>query len=221
MTIKLGDLMKFDLHIHSKYSSDGVLVVKDIIKIAKRKGLDGIAITDHDTIKGGLKAKEYETKDFIIIIGTEKRTDRGEIIGLFLTEEIVSKDAESVIEEIKKQNGLIVIPHPFDKMRTSAFHLSDDDTKNIDALEVFNSRCVIQKYNDASLEYAKIHKLGMVAGSDAHFANEIGLAGIATISDEVRDEILKNEVEIYGKSSSIINHGRTKVLKLWRKLRSG
>jgi predicted metal-dependent phosphoesterase TrpH len=221
MIMEPGGLMKLDLHIHSKYSSDGILGVEEIIKIAKRKGLDGIAITDHDTIKGGLKAKEYETKDFRIIIGCEKWTHRGEIIGLFLSEELGSKEAGSVIDEIRKQNGLIVIPHPFDEMRHSAFRLSEDDTRNIDAIEVFNSRCVFQKYNDTSYEYAKARKLATVAGSDAHFANEIGLGGITTKSEDVKEAILKHDVEIFGKRSSVINHGRTKVLKLWRKLRSG
>ena len=217
----LGGIMKFDLHIHSKYSPDGVLEAKEIVKIAKKKGLKGIAITDHDTIKGGIKGKEFESEDFNIIVGSEKKTEIGEIIGLFLSQEIKSRDASSVVSEIKDQNGLIIIPHPFDEMRHSAFQPSADDTKFIDAIEVFNSRCVFQKYNDNALQFAETHKLGIVAGSDAHFANEIGLGGIITNSEDVKQAILKNEVEIFGNRSSIINHGRTKVLKLWRKSRYG
>ena len=106
--------MQYDLHIHSKYSSDGVLEPEEIINAAKKKGLDGIAVTDHNTIKGGLETKRFETKDFEVIIGSEIMTERGEITGLFLSQEITSKDVQGVFSEIKGQGGIVVIPHPFD-----------------------------------------------------------------------------------------------------------
>ena len=97
--------MKYDLHIHSKYSSDGVLDPEKIVKIAIKRGLNGVAITDHNTIIGGLKAKNYETEDFKVIVGSEISTERGEIIGLFLKEEIKPGNVQEVISEIKEQNG--------------------------------------------------------------------------------------------------------------------
>lgn len=209
--------MKYDLHIHSKYSSDGILDPKKIVKIATKRGLNGIAITDHNTIKGGLKAKNYETEDFKVIIGSEISTERGEIIGLFLKEEIKSKDVQDVISEIKEQNGIIVIPHPFDELRHSAFHPAEEDAKFIDCIEGFNSRCVFQKYNKKAVEFAMKHNLTITAGSDAHFANEIGNAGIITETEDVGEALMKNEVQIFGKRSSFVNHVGTKVLKLWRK----
>jgi len=131
--------MKLDLHIHSKYSSDGVLDPEKIVKIAIKRELNGVAITDHNTIIGGLKAKKYETEDFKVIVGSEISTEKGEIIGLFLKEEIKSKDVQEVVSEIKEQNGIIVIPHPFDALRHSAFHPTDEDAKFIDCIEGFNS----------------------------------------------------------------------------------
>ena len=209
--------MKYDLHIHSKYSSDGVLEPKKIIKIATKRGLNGIAITDHNTIKGGLEAKKYETEDFKVIVGSEIMAVKGEIIGLFLSEEIKSKDVQDVISEIKDQNGIIVIPHPFDELRHSAFHPTEEDAKFIDCIEGFNSRCISQKYNENAIGFAKKHNLTISAGSDAHFSNEIGNAGIITETEDIREAILKNDVEIFGKRSSLVNHVGTKVLKLWRK----
>jgi predicted metal-dependent phosphoesterase TrpH len=214
-------MKKFDLHIHSIFSSDGLIDPKKIIKIAVKSNLDGIAITDHDTIKGGLKAKNYETKDFQVIIGSEIMTEHGEIIGLFLSEEIKSNNLTDVICEIKAQNGIIVIPHPFDKIRRSAFHPSDEFAHLIDCIEGFNSRCILQKYNDKAVEYANKHNLPLVAGSDAHFENEIGNAGLITESEDLREAIIRKDIEIFGKRSMLVNHMFTKGLKKWRKIRYG
>lgn len=210
--------MKYDLHIHSKYSSDGVLDPEKIVKIAMKRGLNGFAITDHNTIKGGIKAKRYERENFKVIIGSEISTERGEIIGLFLEEEIKSKDVQDVISEIKEQNGIIIIPHPFDELRHSAFHPTDEDAKFIDCIEGFNSRCVFQKYNKEAVEFAMEHKLTITGGSDAHFANEIGNGGIITEKEDVRAAIIKNNVRIFGKRSSLVNHVGTKILKTMRKM---
>jgi len=209
--------MKYDLHIHSKYSSDGILEPEKIIKIATKRGLSGIAIIDHNTIKGGLEAKKYETEDFKIIVGSEISTERGEIIGLFLEGEVKPTDVQEVISEIKEQNGIIIIPHPFDELRHSAFHPTVEDEKFIDGIEGFNSRCVFQKYNKKAVEFASKHNLTIAAGSDAHFSNEIGNAGIITETEDIREALMKNEVKIFGKRSSLVNHIGTKVLKTWRK----
>ena len=209
--------MKYDLHIHSKYSSDGVLDPEKIVKIAIERGLNGIAITDHNTIKGGIKAKKYETEDCKVIVGSEIMTERGEITGLFLSEEIKSKDVQDVISEIKDQNGIVIIPHPFDELRHSAFYPTEEDINFIDCIEGFNSRCVLQKYNDRAVEFGTKHNLTIVGGSDAHFLNEIGEGGIITEAEDIREAIMKNDVKVFGKRSPLVNHAGTKVLKLWRK----
>jgi len=214
--------MKYDLHIHSKYSSDGFLEPEKIVKIATKRGLNGIAITDHNTIKGGLKAKNYETEDFTVIVGSEISTERGEIIGLFLEDEIKSKDVQEVVSEIKDQNGIIIIPHPFDELRRFAFHPTEEDVEFIDCIEGFNTRCVFQKYNKKAVEFAIKHCLATTAGSDAHFADEIGTAGIITTTEreEIREALMKNNIQIFGKRSSLVNPVGTKVLKLWKKAAS-
>jgi predicted metal-dependent phosphoesterase TrpH len=214
-------MAKFDLHVHSSYSSDGLMNPKTIVKFAMKRNLSGIAVTDHNTIKGGLKATICETKDFKVIVGSEIMTDLGEVIGLFLSEEIRSKNLTDVIYEIKNQNGIIVIPHPFDKMRRSALNPSDEFSRLIDCIEGFNSRCIFQKYNEKAVEYASKHDLPLVAGSDAHFENEIGNAGIITEYEDLREAIIKNNIDIFGKRSMLVNHVFTKGLKKWRKIRYG
>ncbi len=218
---------RFDLHVHSKYSKDGFLDVSDVLRIAAKRGLSGIALTDHNTIKGALEAKKLEAKGLCIIVGSEVMTDRGEVIGLFLSEEVRSREFLSVISEIKDQDGLVIIPHPFDEMRSSALSPDDDEARLADAVEVFNSRCVFQKYNDRALELARRLSLGLCAGSDAHFGNEIGIAGIIAESDdpqEIKDALIRgdeNKMLVYGRRSPLINHAFTKVLKRWRRARSG
>ncbi|MFC1937209.1 PHP domain-containing protein [Chloroflexota bacterium] len=206
--------MVIDLHIHSKYSSDGILDPKEIVSIARKKGLNGIAITDHDTVQGGQHAKEYETEDFIIIVGAEIMTDKGEVTGLFLSREITSRHLEDVIAEIREQDGIIIVPHPFDGLRSSAFHITDEYAHLVDAIEGFNARCVLQRYNRRAVEFAARHNLPVVGGSDAHYANEIGLGGIIIDGPDIRMAILNSQLSLFGRRTSLLNHARTKVRKL-------
>jgi len=212
--------MKFDLHSHTNYSPRcGFMEPKTLVRIARKRGLDGIAVTDHDTIKGSLKAREYAEKSLEIIIGSEVMTSRGEVIGLFLSEEIQSTDLIDVVEEIHDQNGVAVVPHPFDTLRKAALWPTEDDVKYLDGVEGFNARNVYQKSNMDAIEFGKQHKLAITAGSDAHFSNEIGNAGIITDDEDIREAILSRKIEIFGKRSGIYNHAFTKGLKLCRKIR--
>lgn len=102
--------MKFDLHIHSKYSYDSLLRPGTIIKVAKKKGLDGVAITDHNTIRGGVEVlKVNKDDDFVVIVGSKIKTECGDVIGLFLTDEIRSRVFADVVGEIRSQGGLTVL----------------------------------------------------------------------------------------------------------------
>lgn len=210
--------MKYDLHIHSKYSKDSVLEPEDIVKLAIKRGLRGIAITDHNTIKGGMKAKQIGTDDFDIIVGSEILTDKGEVIGLFLNEEIRPGSLLEVVAQIRDQEGIVVIPHPFDEFRNNALFPAEEDVILIDAVEGFNSRCIVQSRNERAIEFAALYNLSITAGSDAHLASEIGNAGIVTDSGDPREAIIKNNVRIFGKKTSILNHFGTKTIKLWRKI---
>ena len=211
--------MKYDLHVHTSYSKKcGYTNPKNAVKAAIKSGLDGIAITDHDTIKGAIQAKEYSLGFFDVIIGSEITTNRGEIIGLFLSGDIESNKFESVISEIKNQNGLAVVPHPFDALRKSAFHPGTEDVKMLDGIESFNSRCILKKYNDIAENFANKYNLMKTAGSDAHFLHEIGNAGIITENCDIIDAIRKRDLTVFGRKSFLLNHAFTKYLILMRKI---
>lgn len=203
---------KIDLHIHSKYSFDSFLDPYTILKIAKKIKLNGIAITDHNTIKGGLEVNKINRdNDFLVIIGSEINTEVGDIIGLFLSEEVKSRKSEEVIDEIKKQGGLVILPHPFKYHKNINIVL-----KKMDAVEGFNSR-VNKKNNIMAQQLAIKNKISMVAGSDAHLSSEIGLG--RTIFDDVNDmddvkkAILNNKCKIEGTYSKTYNEILSNIIK--------
>lgn len=210
--------MKYDLHTHTKYSADGVMEPAVLVKIAKKRGLEGIAVTDHNTLRGALFTKQYQTPDFQVIAGMEITTERGEIIGLFLSEEITARYFTDVVTQIHDQNGIVIVPHPFDRLRHSAFFPRENDAHYFDAVEGFNARCIIQKDNEKSQMYANKLKLCLTAGSDAHYSNEIGNAGIIIPDEEIRESILRNHTKIFGRRTHMINPLYTKGLKFWRKI---
>ena len=210
--------MKYDFHTHSKYSLDGYVEPRDIVRAAVNAGLSGIAVTDHNTIKGGLEAKKYENDELEVIVGAEILTDIGEVIGLFLTEEIVSKNFYDVVNEIKSQNGVVVIPHPFDGVRGTSVHPDPELAEFIDSVEVFNSRCVREIYNKKARDYSSRYNLNIIAGSDAHFKNEVGNAGVETESENIQEAILKGDLRVFGNRSNIINPVTTKLIKMWRRV---
>jgi len=209
--------LKYDLHVHSKYSRDGFLNPKMIIKTAQKRGLSGVAITDHNTIQGGLIAKKFETEDLHVIVGSEIDTDRGEVLGLFLNEEIKSRMFSDVVKEIKDQNGLVIAPHPFDEIRGNGINPQKDDIPFIDCIEIYNSRCLLEKYNLKARKFSVENKLKISAGSDAHFANEIGKAGLVVQEKIVNPEdLFENNLSYFGEKSNIFNLGLTKLLEIWK-----
>lgn len=193
---------------------------EEIVKTAIKKGLDGIAVTDHNTIAGGIRAKEFETNDFRIIVGSEVMTDRGEVIGLFLSEEVAPGNFEDVVAAIRDQGGFVVLPHPFDQLRSTALHPQPEDVGQIDGIEGFNARCIFQADNRAAAEFGRKHNLAIVAGSDAHFPGEIGRAGIRTESDDLEECIRSRDFQTFGSRSSLLTHCRSKGLILCRRRKS-
>ena len=188
--------MKFDLHIHSKYSYDSFLSPEKIIRTAKKRGLDGIAVTDHNTVKGGIEAlKINRDEDFQIIIGAEMKTEYGDIIGLFLDKEIRTSRIEGVIEEIKSQGGLSILAHPYRQYKNP-----EEIADKVDLVEGFNARSR-KKDNARAYGLAKKFKKPVTAGSDAHLRFEIG-RGRTIVDSEVKEALEKGETKIEGNESS-------------------
>ena len=184
-------MLKVEFHIHSDFSPDSNITINDILSIARKKHIDRVVITDHNTIRGALYAKEKDNER--IIIGEEIMTQHGEIIGTYLTEEIPSGlSAIETIDRLQEQNAFISIPHPFDKHRhglDSAILLQIID--KIDAIEVFNARCINHEFNDDALNFAVENNLQQTVGSDAHTNMEIGNALLELPPFNNADELKK------------------------------
>lgn len=170
MTIlKLVTILRGDIHIHSKYSYDSVMEPYNILKLCDKFGFDVLSITDHDSIEGSLIAKKHGAEFGIkVLIGEERKTDCGDIIGLNLNEEINSYNWIEVIEEIKNQGGISIFPHPF-----RGHNKIEKIAQYVDIIETFNSRSSIDENNKALNLALKFNKPS-VAGSDAHVYSELG-----------------------------------------------
>jgi len=210
--------VKFDLHIHSKYSYDSLLRPDTIIRISKKKGLDGVAVTDHNTIKGGIEAsKVNKDDDFVVIVGSEIKTEYGDVIGLFLTDEIRSRVFVDVVDEIRDQGGLTVLAHPFRK----GIVFPRDLLGHVDLIEGFNARSP-KNLNQKAIELARDCRIPVTAGSDAHLGFEIGMGRAVTRTltwewewDEVRCVLENGETRIEGKESSYyLVHGLSVVTEI-------
>ena len=171
-----------DLHTHTSWSNDCRVEPVELLDHAERQGLGALAVTDHNAFGGALEALELaQDRDLIVIPGEEVKTDgQGEVIGLFLTEEIPSGlPFEDTIAAIREQGGLVYLPHPFDRMHaipdaaTLHRHLAD-----VDVFEVYNARLLFEQYNDEALRFARKYNLTMGAGSDAHVLQGLGTGGL-------------------------------------------
>ncbi|AKJ39835.1 PHP domain-containing protein [Methanosarcina barkeri] len=194
----------FDLHVHSLYSKDSLLKPDEIIKISESKGIDAIAITDHNTIFGGLKAKSIVQDSVMVIVGSEIKTDFGDLIGLFLNEEIKSRVFLDVVDEIKEQDGIVVLPHPYRRKRFPTIEM----LKNVNVIEGINGR-TSDELNSKAQSLAKKLNIPSVAGSDSHFSFELGnLINCIRVSyceeEELRKQILSNNSIFYYKKNSLL-----------------
>lgn len=193
----------FDFHVHSHFSRDANMIPENLVRVAKKKGLRGVAITDHDTIIGGVKAKKSCGSDFFVVVGAEIRTDVCEIIGLFLTEEVSSTDPFAVIDEIRNQNGITVLPHPFRSFfpprPQRPQSILRDIFEKIDVIETFNARSSV-KANQQAFALASTMGKPMIAGSDAHWYRELGrgktLVAPFTSEEDLRKNLLTGRTRI-------------------------
>jgi len=177
-------LTRTDYHVHTCYSHDCGTPVDVVVDTALKIGLTEIAITDHDTIAGGIAAERYaQGKPIRVIVGAEISTDKGEIIGLNLKEEIVERRLEQVIRAIKAQGGQVLVPHPCGLLRRHRLRVPLDELADqLDYIEVYNGRTVFGGDNRKVLEIATRYKIKISRGSDAHFAFEIGNTGGSVIN---------------------------------------
>jgi predicted metal-dependent phosphoesterase TrpH len=175
---------KIDLHCHSWFSGDGVSSPEELISTAKKKGLNGFAMTDHNTcdaykdmVDKGLAREDGSPVDnFLIIPGVEVTTAEGHLLCLGVTlPKLKGMPAAEVCKIVHQLGGLAIPAHPYDLFR-AGIRQSVLETLEIDALEVFNAATTLKRYNSMALDYAQKRQLPMTAGSDAHHHAAIGTA---------------------------------------------
>jgi len=169
--------MKADLHAHTHFSRDALTSVATFARRYQRAGIDCVAVSDHNNIDGALAVRESAA--FRVIVSEEIKSTEGEIIGLFL-QEMVRKGLtpEDTVRAIREQGGLVLIPHPYDRLRRSPLRpeAALRIMKDVDIIEVFNSRTIFAGDNAKSRRLAEEHSKLMSAATDAHTPWEIGLA---------------------------------------------
>jgi predicted metal-dependent phosphoesterase TrpH/glycosyltransferase involved in cell wall biosynthesis len=185
-----------DLHMHTDHSGDCATPVEVLLETAKDRGMGAIAVTDHNEISGALAAREAAERDggIKVIVGEEVKTaEQGEVIGLFLEEKIErGMTMAETIAEIRRQGGLVYVPHPFDRLHSvpDYEHLLDI-VEDIDILEVFNPRVAFGAFNEEAERFAAKYRIVPGAGSDGHVAQALGSVRIRLHDFDGPEEFLE------------------------------
>jgi len=202
------DFVHVDLHMHTDHSPDCATPVDALLDTAKRVGLGAIAITDHNEISGALEARELADGIKVIVAEEVKTADQGEVIGLFIEEKIPrGMTLQETIAEIRRQGGLVYVPHPFDRMHSvpDYEHLLDV-VEDIDAMEVFNPRVAFSAFNEEAARFAAKYRIVAGAGSDSHVVQGLGSVKIKMRDFEGPEEFLESlrDADIVRKRQSLL-----------------
>lgn len=194
--------LKLDLHIHSEHSPDGRMSLAEIAERCRAKGLNGCAVCDHDRVL----CESFSDPNFLLIPGTEVSTQFGHLLGLFVSQDVGTRDFYEAVERIHAQGGIAVLAHPFehhaDPTRIEPIaHL-------LDGMEVFNSRAErkIANANTLANNFAAHHGLRRFAGSDAHVPQEVGNGYLTVDAADftlaaAKEALLNNQVTVCGRRS--------------------
>jgi len=202
-------LIKADLHIHTCYSIDCLTPLEQIVERCLELGINCIAVADHNTIAGALKLSKIAP--FKVIVAEEILTPVGEIMGLFLSEEVSrGLSPKETISRIRSQGGLIAIPHPFGRSlpwNTNSL-TSTEVLSQVDIIETFNSRTPFSNSITRAGKLAKEQGKAASAGSDAHTLGEIGRAYVEMPELNGPDDFLNSlaQGKIFGQKSSYLAH---------------
>jgi predicted metal-dependent phosphoesterase TrpH len=203
-------LIDVDLHMHTDHSHDCATPVEVLLATARTQGLGAIAVTDHNEISGALEAHAQAPAAGVkVIVGEEVKTaGQGEVIGLFINEKIPrGLSLSETVAEIRRQGGLVYVPHPFDRMHSvpdyeHLLKILDE----VDAIEVFNPRVAIGAFNEEAARFAAKYRILAGAGSDSHVAQGLGSVRIRMREFDGPDEFLQSlrDADILTRPSSLL-----------------
>ena len=185
-------MLKVEFHSHTYASKDSLTRPAELIAAARRRGLDRLVITDHNTIVGARAAQKLDPE--LIIVGEEIMTTQGEILAAFVTEEIPrGLTPIETIQRLREQGAFISVSHPFDRLRSGGWRENDliEIIPLVDAIEVYNSRCMNPGFNRDARRFAEKHSIAGTVGSDAHAVFEVGRSLMRLEQFEGPDEMRK------------------------------
>ena len=185
-------MLKVEFHCHTIASKDSLTPPRDLVNTCRRKGIDRVIVTDHNTIAGAQTAQALAPD--LVIVGEEIATTQGEILAAFVSEEIPrGLSPAETIRRLKDQGAFISVSHPFDKWRSGGWQEEDllEILPEVDAIEVYNSRCMNPHFNREAREFAEKHNIAGTVGSDAHAAFELGRSVMVLDQFEGPEELRK------------------------------
>lgn len=208
-------VQQYDLHIHTEVSPCSGNSPEEIVEAAINRGLDGIAVTDHDTVVGARQVADVAPSELEVIIGAEITTSQGHLLALDINEAPdPGVDPLDAIEFVHDQDGVAVLAHPFDELRQTYSSSLEALATAADGIEVKNSRCLLSRYNKRARAFAEEHNLPVTGGSDGHFPKEIGRA--VTISEGPMPEAIRNNhTTANGDDRYISGHMATKLYEIF------
>ena len=187
---QFASFLSIEFHCHTVFSKDSLTRPADLVAACRRKGIDRVIVTDHNTIAGARVAQEIDPER--VIVGEEIMTTRGEILAAFVTEEIPAMlSPRETIQRLRDQGAFVSVSHPFDEWRSGGWKEPDllEIIPLVDAIEVYNSRCMRPVFNRRAAEFARKHNLAGTVGSDAHAAFELGRSLLLVEQFENADEL--------------------------------
>jgi predicted metal-dependent phosphoesterase TrpH len=210
-----------DLHSHTLWSKDCLTKFETIISLCQKRGIDKIAITDHNTTEGALAMQKLAPE--LVIVGEEIMTTQGEILASFVKETVpAGLTPDETIRRLRDQGAVISVSHPYDRFRKGAWEEADllKIADKVDAIEVFNARCLAPDDNAKALAFAQKHGLKGTAGSDAHSWPEYGQAMVRVKPFSNEKEFLASlyEAEYIRRLSPAYVHGLSTLAKWSKKL---
>ena len=185
-------MLRVEFHCHTVFSKDSLTSPQKLVDVCRRKGIDRVIVTDHNTIAGAQAAQEIDPEH--VIVGEEIMTTRGEILAAFVKDEIPARlSPQESIKRLRDQNAFISVSHPFDELRSGGWDENDllEILPLVDAIEIYNSRCMRPIFNRRAMAFAKKHNVAGTVGSDAHIALELGRSLILLEPFDGPDELRK------------------------------
>jgi predicted metal-dependent phosphoesterase TrpH len=212
--------IRADLHSHTHFSKDGLTTPEEFVRRNTAAGIDCIAVSDHNNIEGALAVERIAP--FRVIVSEEIKSTEGEIIGYFLHDPIPKGlSPEETVRAIQEQRGLVGVPHPFDRARSSPLKTEAllRILTEVQILETYNSRNLLQIDNRRAARFAEEHGLIPSAGTDAHWGPEIGGTYVEMPDFEDRDDFLDalRAGRVHGHAANPIVHIMSTLAKIrWR-----